>query len=127
MRYILPVKSGHLSPNILTRKAAQVMRRYKESFYQLEQKDERDENATVKTSTQWYSSKTGPAKAHANTSLPSKMNLGIMSPIKRAKPGARTRARARKLRVRGGDSCNEKRAYGWRLREEAVGLHSSAT
>ena len=44
---------------------------------------------------------TGPAKAHANTSLPSKMNFGIMSPIKRAKPGARTRARARKLRVRG--------------------------
>ena len=27
--------------------------------------------------------------------------LGIMSPIKRAKPGARTRARARKLRARG--------------------------
>ena len=68
----------------------------KESFDQLERKD-----ATVKTSTKWYSSKTGPAKAHANTSLPSKVNHGIMSPIKRAKPGARTRARARKLRARG--------------------------
>ena len=30
------------------------------------------------------------------------MNLGIMSSIKRAKPDARTRARARKLRARGG-------------------------
>ena len=56
----------------------------------------------VKTSTQWYSSGTGPAKAHANTGLSSKMNLGIMSSIKRAKPDARTRARARKLRARGG-------------------------
>ena len=64
-----------------------------ESFYQLEQNDERDKNATVKTSPQWYPSQTGSVKAHANTSLPSKKNFGIMSSIKRANPDARTRAR----------------------------------
>ena len=72
-----------------------------ESFHQLERNDERDKNSMVTTPTQWYPSQTGSVTAHANTSLPSKKNFGIMSSIKRAKPDARTRARARKLRARG--------------------------
>ena len=73
----------------------------------LERNDERDKNAMVKTPTQWYPSQTGSDKAHANTSLPSKKNFGIMNSIKRANPDVRTRAQARKLRVCGDTSVKE--------------------